>query len=272
MEAIINSIELVKINNNRCYFKVKLVDEQGNLIGYFGNSKLSDNINFRKQTFGILAACDCFDLLRVSSDSPEFLPIYLEYDSYDRITSIINMDGDCFSFIGDGRYGINKHSLENVDGVENCGQILSITSRSGVFMIMVQTQVFVTSYVTGSVYFGFGYPLGNESSDLEPYYINLSANKFKTFIESILQIYKTNDLLELSRTSALSYPRVLVEMDSRGKIVSIGNDKNNYYLTQNGNSYEIVDNNLRVDMEENSHLSKSEKIIKSLSKVLRKRK
>lgn len=272
VEAFISSIEFVRINKDKCYFKVKLVDDNGNLIGYFGDSKINDNINFRKQLFGILAACDCFDLLKLSSDKPEFLSIYLEYDSFDRITSVINMDGNGLSCLDDGRYGVSKHDLEKLGGIENRGKILSISSRSGVFMIMVETRVFVTHYVTGSVYSGFGYPLDWNISKLEPHYINLSAMKFRTFIESILKIYKTNDLLLLGGSDIVNYPKVLIEVDPKGKVVAIGNDKNDYYLKKNGNSYEIVNGNLKVDIEENDNLSKSEGIITSLRRVLRKRK
>ena len=270
MEAIIESIELVKINNKRSYFKVKLVDEQGNLIGYFGDSKLSDCINFRKQLFGILAACDCFDLLRLSSDESNFLPIYLEFDSCDRIDSIINLDGDGLSFFEDGKYVVNKYNLKNIDSSENRGKIISVTSESGVFIVTVTTEHYVTSYVTRSLYAGFRFPWDWYDSKVEPYYTNLSATMFKTFVESILQIYKTNDLLKLSRCDVIKYPKVLIGVDYKGRIVSIGNDKNDYYLTQNGNNYEIVKGSLMADIKENESLSNSRKIIKSLSKRLRK--
>jgi hypothetical protein len=76
MEAYIYKIEFVRRDKDNCYWNLQLVDENNNYIGEYCNPHISDEINFRKQTFGILSVCNCYDLLRFSSDTPIPLPIF----------------------------------------------------------------------------------------------------------------------------------------------------------------------------------------------------
>jgi len=150
--------------------------------------------------------------------------------------------------------------------IENRGIIRSIISQSGVFTIMIETEVFATFYVTGNVYFGFGYPLVCTGTELDERYVNLSANQFRTFIESILKIYKVNDLLLLGGNEKENYPKVKISLNSKGDVVAIGNDKNNYYLLQRSNCYEIVSGNLNFDVINDDELNNFGSILRKILK------
>lgn len=65
IDAYISSIKFIRKDTDNCYWELILVDENNNYIGSFGESYITDSINFRRQTFGILSACNCFDLLRL---------------------------------------------------------------------------------------------------------------------------------------------------------------------------------------------------------------
>lgn len=69
MQAIIQKLEL-KNFLNRHYLKVELLDDNG-VKRNLDNPFLSDDINFRKQVFGILCACDNFDLMRLATNNPK---------------------------------------------------------------------------------------------------------------------------------------------------------------------------------------------------------
>lgn len=51
----------------------------------------------------------------------------------------------------------------------------------------------------------------------------MDASKlFKSFIENILKLYETEDLLRLSGNKKIGYPEVTIKKDELGNIVSIG--------------------------------------------------
>jgi len=56
MKAIVKKIELKKMLN-KYYLKVTMESQEKEYV--LSNPFLSDPINFRKQVFGILSACDC---------------------------------------------------------------------------------------------------------------------------------------------------------------------------------------------------------------------
>ena len=64
MKAKICSIYLMH-NVGGVYWKVTLIDEQGNLLGTFGDKVYCDDINFRKQTFYIMKILNSWDLLKI---------------------------------------------------------------------------------------------------------------------------------------------------------------------------------------------------------------
>lgn len=68
MKAVIKKVELKRIVN-KYYFKITLSDDNGNIF-VIDKPFLSDPINFRKQVFGIMAACGCFDLIRLATNNP----------------------------------------------------------------------------------------------------------------------------------------------------------------------------------------------------------
>ena len=63
MEAIINKLELKKMLG-KYYIKIELKDANGK-VRTIDKPFLNDEINFRKQIFGIMSACGTFDLMKL---------------------------------------------------------------------------------------------------------------------------------------------------------------------------------------------------------------
>ena len=243
METLIRSIELKKLDNGNCYWELTLIDEQGNFIGKFGNQNINDAINFRKQTFGILSACNCFDLVRLGSSNPKYLPILIKEKKFGGVEYISSIGGKNFKLGENCQYEITKSwNIFNKNKEMKkytIGQIERIVSQSGVFTIWLRTENYMTFFNTGQIYYGFGYPLPASSENLDENYINQSALIFKTFIEGILEIYGTKDLLKLSENKEIEYPKISVNVDEKGNILSIGSLTSDYELTENNSSYSI---------------------------------
>lgn len=247
MQAKLKSLELKKVLKNY-YIKVK-VECQGKEY-VLSNPLHSDVINFRKQVFGILTACNCYDLMRLARKEP--IPrgakgYYVQGRGYKIFE---NNYGQWLSF--DKKLGIYsckkadeniktliKYSQElNYSNVDvNDGVITSIVSQSGVFQMMFESQNNIISFFsTGQVYYGFGYPIniGNNASESEKI---KSAKMFTSFITSIMQFYGEGDLLKLGGEIE-DYPNVEITLDERNRIKSITNSETKLGLIV-GKSYEI---------------------------------
>jgi len=264
MDAFISSMEFIKENENDCYWKVTLVDENNNYIGTFGDSKITDPVNFRKQTFGILSACNCFDLLKLSSSNPQKLPVYYMERKFNGINSIVNKNGQSLKLGHHGMYEINKawnffNKNKEIKQYE-IGEIESIESRSGVFVVSVCSGCSVNSFMTGSVYWGFGYPLTQENMNED--YIRDASKLYLSFIEGILKLYNTNDLMKLNGNEVSEYPMVIVKTDEKGNITSIGNKDTGFELMTDGISYIIINKNKEQEKEEVKKKSLNVKITK----------
>ena len=68
MEAIITKIELKKFMK-KYYFSLELRGSNGNAY-VIDKPFCNDEIQFRRMVFGIMTACNQYDLLRLASDSP----------------------------------------------------------------------------------------------------------------------------------------------------------------------------------------------------------
>ena len=79
MEAIIKKLKLEQINDNY-RIKIELLgsDKQNYIID---NTLINDDINFRKQLFGIMCACNCFDLIRLATNNPVIKKVVGYYKS-----------------------------------------------------------------------------------------------------------------------------------------------------------------------------------------------
>lgn len=242
----LKSVQLKKIFNN--YFLVIKVESQGKEY-VLSNPFLSDPVNFRKQFFGILTACNCYDLLRLSRKEP----IPLECRGY-------YFDGRGYKIL-ENKYGqwflLNKKS-----GIYACekadeklkemfqiiqkadrgsidisdGSITSITSQSGVLQIgFLNRHCGFSVFLSGQVYFGFGFPLNREDkwSEKEG---RESAKLFKSFITSLMEFYGEKDLLKLGG-EIQNYPKIEITLDNN-RIKSITNSDTKLGLIV-GKSYEI---------------------------------
>lgn len=70
MEAIIKRIELKKILS-RYYFVLEIQDVNG-CVYIVDKPFYNDLINFRSLVFGVMVACNQFDLLRLTTSNPEY--------------------------------------------------------------------------------------------------------------------------------------------------------------------------------------------------------
>lgn len=238
MEGYVKSIKYYKIDKFKGYFLVSLVDDKNNFIGTFGNKEYCSICEFRKETFGIMASVDCFDLIRLGSSNPNKLCVSLEVDSSNRIVRIINQNFLAFGKDDNCLYNI-KRSFFNRNMDREVWSIESIKSQSDTFSIFLMNDGLGTFYVTGNVYYGFGYPLFTPS-ELKSDGIIRASLQYLTFIRSILKFYGTNDLMGLSKNSDIQYKKVSLVRDDNGYIIGIGNKEKDIYLVNGVNTYHIL--------------------------------
>lgn len=245
MEAVIKKIKLKNILN-RYYFSLEIQSVDGKVY-HVDKPLLSDPISFRKQVFGIMAACNQFDLLRLSSDNPiykEVIGYYSnglqiiennknEWFSYNKKTSSYFCDQFSPSVKELFSMAVNKKIPEvSIDK----GRIESISSGSGVLQIFFKSNGLGTFMNTGQVYYGFGYPIGIGSVD-DKESIKIASLSFQSFILSIMNFYGVDDLLELSGKID-KYPIVDITVD-KNKIKSITSFETGMGISV-GKSYEII--------------------------------
>lgn len=245
MEAIIRKIKLKNILN-RYYFSLEIQTVDGKVY-YVDKPLLSDPISFRKQVFCIMAACNQFDLLRLSNDHPiykEVIGYYSnglqiiendnkEWFSYDKKSSTYFCDQFSPSVKELYSMAVNKKIPEvSIDK----GRIESISSGSGVLQIFFKSNGLGTFMNTGQVYYGFGYPIGIGSIE-DKEIINSASLSFQSFILSIMNFYGVDDLLKLSGKID-KYPVVDITVD-KNKIKSITSFETGMGISI-GKSYEII--------------------------------
>ncbi len=251
MKAEIKKIELNKLMN-REYFKIILESQKKELI--LSNPLMSDPINFRKQVFGILTACNCYDLMRLATENPirpKAIGYYCKGAGY-RILE--NMDGKWLLL--DPKKGmylyknaenetkelIKAAEKEHIDTISmDEGTIESIMSASSIFSILFKGNGGTSSSMqTGQLYYGFGSPIniGNNASQNKKL---KSAKMFKSFIVCLMKLFNEKDLLKLGGNIE-KYPEVEITLDHTNKVSSIRNPITGLGFSI-GKSYEIIDNN-----------------------------
>ncbi len=249
MRATIKSIERKKILN-RQYFKIVMQSQGKDYV--VSNPLISDPINSRKQVFGLLTACNCYDIMKLGREIPvpqKVTGYYIEDRGYKILE---NEKGQWFLFNKSaGRYACQKadeHTKELIRKAEEYniskvtktrGTIESIKSTSGAFQMLILNQKGPSSFfTTGQVYWGFGEPIniGNnatESQKLE------SAIMFTSFITSLLDFYGEDDLLKMGGKIE-TYPEVEISLNHSNKVNSITNPATGLGI-KIGQSYEMLD-------------------------------
>lgn len=245
MQAIIQKLELKKFLN-RCYLRIELLDENG-VKRNLENPFLSDDINFRKQVFGILCACNSFDLMKLATNNPKQRKM-IGY--YQNVLQILENENEEWLSLNrkTGLYRCKKtdkktraifdtlieRKMFNLNKEE--GLIKSIVSQSGTFQLQFTCKSSSTNFTTGQIYLGFGYPL--IGTDANPSDVAFSAKKFTSFIVSLMKLYGINDLLKFGG-NINNLPVVEIELNNDNKITSITNPITGMGLTI-GTEYEIV--------------------------------
>lgn len=248
-KAIIKSIELCQIDENESFFQVTLADEEGNDIGVFGSPYLTSDIDFRKETFGILEAIGCFDLLKLGGNEEACIPITFKCDRRDVIDEIHNSDNQTLHMGTSGEYvteEMKEDEREVFDGIIN-----SIKSASDTFTMQIRNPHFTTNYVTGNIYYGFGYPLLSQTNNEE--LIKKASKHYKSYIESILKFCGTDDLLRIGGEPS-KYPDILIQRDEVGNIIAIGSSDKEYHLCIAENGYKFEKGRLVVNKNKGKKL------------------
>lgn len=257
MKAIVKSMELKKIVN-RYYLKVTMESQNKEYV--LANPLLSDPINFRKQVFGMLSACNCYDLMRLAREVPvpqEAIGYYFEGKGYKIFE---NKEGQWMSFNAKtGTYSCQKADEDTkqlikmaeerkISNVEvSKGTIERIRSESGVFTMLFEREEGGSSFfTTGQIYFGFGSPIniGNKATQSEKME---SAKMFTSFIVSLMKFCNKEDLLKLGGEIE-RYPEVDITLDHSNKINSIRNATTGLGFSI-GKNYEIIDSSKTQENE-----------------------
>lgn len=227
MEAIITKIKLKKMFKNY-YFALELHDELGNVY-VVDKPFCNDEIQFRRMVFGIMAACNQFDLLKLGSNNPMYKEVKGYY--YNGLEIIENNLDKWFLYNKkNGTYFCSESNkqikeLYDIAAKKNPfdvfvkqGRIESIISGSGVFQVFFNSNGVGTFMNTGQIYYGFGEPIGiGDPNNGES--VKIATSAFQSFILSIMEFYGVNDLLELSG-NVDRYPLVDIIVDGR-KVTSI---------------------------------------------------
>lgn len=245
MVGYISSIKYIKINKNEGYFSVTLEDAIGNKLGTFGNKNFSSPVEFRKETFGIMAAINCFDLTKIGFNIPDKLEVGLEFDKFDRVQKIINKKG--VTFFKNEKYlyesKINLKDLLFGKEIQEKWTIENIKSQSNTFSVFLMNEHGGgIGYVTNSVYYGFGFPLITCSEPNSADILSASL-EYMTFIKSILKLYGTDDLMKLCKTTPMRRKVDVIVLEN-GSIVGIGNSEKDIYLVSGENTYTIVNSDM----------------------------
>jgi len=229
MYGKISSMELINTESG-CFWQLTIVDENGFEIGTFGTPDKSDSISFRKQTFGIMHACGCWDLLSISGKKISF-PILVEEDPI-RLNTICNADGEFISIDLDGtvRYG------ENYD-ISNCEErtLTSLESSSGILSAETTTKYTRQHFQSPNSYIGFNELYAQQTSkELE----QKGANSFKNFVCQILHLGKISNLFK-DNCDFHTYPTVSIILDKDNNIKAIGDINERAWLINNDEGYSI---------------------------------
>jgi len=264
MQAVIKKLEFKKIMN-RHYIKIELIDENG-ITHFIDNPLLSDDINFRKQVFGILSACNCYDLMRLATNNPKPKRMIGYYQEGLKILE--NENEEWLSLNRKtGLYSCQKpnkktHKVFEILAEQNMfnvakekGFIDRIVSESGIFNLQFTGKIYTTHFTTGQIYYGFGYPI-TIGLDANPSNTALSAKMFTSFIESLLKLYGINDLLKFGGNID-NLPIVEIELNNDNKITSITNPTTGMGLSI-GKKYEIINNfELKEQKEKQSYVKRN---------------
>ncbi len=249
MEAIVKKIELKKILS-KYYLKITMESEKKEYI--LSNPLLNDPINFRKQVFGILSACNCYDLMKLGRDNPIPKPAigyYLQGRGYKIFE---NEKGEWFTFYEKtGRYSCRKadeatkklikmaqQNKISAVSIEK-GTIEKIISESGTFQILFKREQGGGSFhLAGQIYYGFGHPIHIGDNACESEKID-SAQTFTSYIVNLMKFCREEDMLKLGG-EVERYPKVEIMLDHSNKIKTITNAVTGLGLGIERN-YEIVD-------------------------------
>lgn len=246
MQAVIQKLELKKIKN-RHYIKIELIDENG-VKRNIDNPLLSDEISFRKLVFGILSACNCYDLMRLATNNPNHKKIIgycqnglqilqnenNEWLSLDRYSSqyICKKPSRKTRKVFEMLIKQKKFNIDKEEGV-----IESIVSESGTFQLLFTSKLGTTFFLTGQIYYGLGYPI-DIGYDITPSNELKSAKMFTSFIVSLMKLYGINDLLKFGG-NINNLPIVEISINNDNKITSITNQTTGMGLGI-GTRYEII--------------------------------
>lgn len=220
-------------NDNDLYWKITLIDDQGNVLGTFGDGIHCDDINFRKQTFYIMKILNNYNLLKLDGLEKKF-PVLVDND-FSRINYIANSSGDYLKFDYQTGEVLSGSGCDVSQFVQK--EISSLISRSGVLMASIIDKYNHRAVSGDMSYLGFTevYP-NQENKELEI----RGARCFKDFVCGILKLCNMKELIQSN-----NYPEVSVKFDAKGNIIAIGDIEGREYLYIIEHGYELIDGERR---------------------------
>lgn len=252
MEALIRKIELKRLLSNY-YLKIELSDLEGNTY-IVGNPFLSNPVQFRRQLFGVMCACNNFDLMKLATDNP--IPKNVIGYYKDKLLILENANKDWLKYDAEKSLYVCqkrdkklKQMLEqlielNLSDMDiSLGVITNVISESGVFLVPFWNKNRRTCFSTGQIYYGFGHPLyiGDENNIKDT---QIAAKMFTSFIVSIMRFYGLSDLLLLGGNIE-KYPQVEIKINAKNEVEEITNPETGAGLAIN-NEFEVIDSSSLV--------------------------
>lgn len=250
MKAVIKKIKLKKLIN-KYYFRIELVDEN-RCPHVLDKPLLCEYINFRRQLFGIMSACGSYDLMQLATTNPIEKRVKGYYINGLQILENkdkewLRYDKEKRKYVCDidkkGRKIIDLLISQNLSNIEVMdGKIESIVSRSGVFSMLFTSKSASTFYMTShtQIFWGFGSPI-NIGNPEDIVGATESAKVFASFIVSLMNFYKTDDLLNIGGNIE-NYPVVEITINNNNEISSITNPSTGMGFSID-KGYEFIDIN-----------------------------
>lgn len=221
MEAMLIETELKKTMRGH-YFVIELLDKH-NVRYIIDKPTLSDNINFRRETYGIINASDENDLLRLSTSNPIRYKVNYYYENG---VKYIENRGKSFYYDSKSRlYKVDeiKHSTDK----EEC-LIDSILFKDGCAKIVLESPLSYRNIKTSLIDFDETVKSENRAS----------ASTYHSFVVSLMNFLNKKDILSLGGNIE-RYPEVDIKVCGNNvKRLSNPYTGKSLYIT---NKYEISD-------------------------------
>lgn len=260
MKAKIKYVKLLEEDGDYG-FEVALSTEEG--TKKFGG--ITDKSSFRKLFFGILSACNNYDLSDLSRVKGRKISAIIERQNTfnQRIASIGNKSKFLINDKNDGfiikKFNYKETKLLKAIQVIQTGKIVSIRSASGTICMVFEFKGYSQGTTGPNLYVGMGYPLNKQTlTDEEAEFV---ADYSSSYIAGLIKTILNTKYLYHEKRNKKEY-NVNCTLDELGNVVSIGNiveiDKRMIpvYINKYDNEYRLEETPLQIKKASNQALKK----------------